>query len=367
MTDKLHSGEGVRLAILKSILSSSSSELVSLGVSGMDDAAVIDINAEDQLVIASDFVRGSEFHLFQLGYLNYFDVGYYLVAANLSDIAAMGVRPAGLLTVIRYGKDMDDQAFADVFRGMLRAGQDYETPIVGGDIGGYAADVFSATAFGFTKTNRYMRRSTANVGDVLCVSGPIGGAIGALTYCKEIKLRSAVLSSTEEDLLLERWRRPKPRIDVGRLLLAKELASACMDISDGLKASIDQLANASGLGFRVVEEKIPVHPILKKLCALVDLDEVALATSASVDFELLFTVPLSKLDDARREFAIAELDLLEIGETVADPTCRDMVSRSGVISKLPGIAWDHQTGDHVANILTDSLARARAQNGGNSK
>lgn len=359
---KVFSGETIRLGILKNILSASSSNAVRLGVSGMDDAAVIDINSEQQLVIASDFVRGSEFYLFQLGHINYFDIGYYLIAANLSDIAAMGVLPSGLLTVIRYGKEMDDGAFADVFYGMQAASRDYSTPIVGGDIGGYVADVFSATAFGFTARSNYLRRSTAKVGDILCISGPIGGAIGALTYCKEIKLKSPVLNDREENELLDKWRRPKARIDVGRLLLTKALASSCMDISDGLKASIDQLAQSSKLGFRVQQKSIPVHPILTKLCSLVGLDEIAIATSASVDFELLFTIPRARLDVARHEFALANHNLFEIGEAVEDASIREMVSLDGQSGHLPGIPWDHQKGDHVAAILRDSLSRNLLKN-----
>src|ERR1051326_527723 len=183
------SDETVRLRIVHEVLSAASGphRASTIGVSEMDDAALIPISSFESLVIASDFIRGSEFYLFQLGHMNYFDVGYYLVIANISDIAAMGAEPRGLTTVVRYSKEMTDEQFRLVFAGIAAAANDNRVEIVGGDIGGYRSDVFAATAFGVIETSKALRRSGARPGDLLCVTGTIGLPISALIYFKETK------------------------------------------------------------------------------------------------------------------------------------------------------------------------------------
>src|SRR5438046_1760784 len=97
------SDETFRLSIIKEVLSAEKHLLheVEVGVESMDDAALIRISETESLVIASDFIRGSGFFLFEMGYLDYFDMGYYLIAANVSDIAAMGARPMAITTIFR--------------------------------------------------------------------------------------------------------------------------------------------------------------------------------------------------------------------------------------------------------------------------
>jgi thiamine-monophosphate kinase len=285
-----------------------------------------------------------------LGYLNYFDLGYYLIAANISDMAAMGCRPSGLLTVVRYSKRMADADFVEVFRGMRRAADDYQTVIIGGDTGGYVADVFSATAFAIVDRGKYLSRHGLRAGDFVCVSGPIGGGIGALTYFKELKPKGATILAEEEEILLRFWKRPRPRVDVGSLLVQTELATACMDISDGLKATIDQLTAISGGKFRLTETEIPIHSLVQKIAAQAGLDPLTFASSASVDFELFFTVDPSKWREAQAVFQNANLNIYRIG-TVGSDFGNDLIRANGEIVPMPGIAWQHQLGDHVQEIV----------------
>src|ERR1700722_5576220 len=150
MTKKI-SDEQLLLSVIRNILQYEGRSDLPLGVESMDDCALIKISDEDSIAISSDFIRGSAFTLFQLGLLSYFDVGFYLVSANLSDLASMGATPIGLSTIVRYA-DMDDNDFADVFKGMKAAADIHNAQIIGGDIGSYKADVLAATAFGLVKT-----------------------------------------------------------------------------------------------------------------------------------------------------------------------------------------------------------------------
>jgi thiamine-monophosphate kinase len=136
-----HSDEQKRLEIIQNIFKAQLSEktpmrLVS-STEDADDCAVYDLPGTLSLVVGTDFVRGTKFTLFQEGYLDYFDVGYYQVVANLSDIAAMGATPTGLTTVIRYPDTLEDAAFIQIVEGIKEAASVYKTPIVGGDIGSY--------------------------------------------------------------------------------------------------------------------------------------------------------------------------------------------------------------------------------------
>lgn len=323
---------------------------VIMGVDEMDDAAMIRITATDSLVIASDFVRGSGFYLAEMGLLNYFDIGYYLVIANLSDIAAMGASPSGLTTIVRYSRSMTDDQFKESLRGIRAAADAYGTPVVGGDIGGYSADVFAATAFGFVKTKAALKRSGAQPGDVLCLTGPIGLPISALMYFRDAKPKGMKLSVADEEVLLDSWRRPVARIHEGVLLSTSRTCTACQDISDGLKATIEQLGVSSNIGFVVERSALPIHPSIKRIAEYLHCDDVALALSASVDFSLLFTVARHKLSKCKELFEQQRLSFSIIGEAIAkrEFTLQNIDGRRG---PLPGVEWKQQTGNYLKSII----------------
>ena len=347
------SDEPERLQIIRNIVCQGKPRSgIVAGVQEMDDAAVIRISDTESLVISSDFVRGSGFYLFQLGYLNYFDVGYYLIVANLSDIAAMGARPSGLTTVIRYTEKMTDQEFAQIFEGMQAAAAFYDTPIVGGDIGGHSADVFAATAFGLVKTEDVLLRRGVKDGDLLCVTGTIGFPITALLYFKQAKPQGFSLTLQEEDKILKSWRRPQARINEGLILAKNKLVSACQDISDGLKATIEQMSEASGKTFTIYSSKLPVDATTEKLASFFEVDPVQIAVSASVDFQLLFTIAPQKLPLCTKLFKEIGGTCTVIGE-VNHERKNLLVTRNGDTTELPGVAWKQQTGNYLKEIVTD--------------
>lgn len=327
-----------------------SNSLVQIGVKQLDDAAVVKIADGTSLVIATDFVRGSGFYLFELGYLNYFDVGYYLVVANLSDLAAMGARPTGLTTIIRYSKSMTDEDFKEIFRGMDAAAKTYDTEIVGGDIGGYSEDVFAATAFGLMNTSRVLLRSNVHADDLLCVTGAIGLPITALLYFKEVKEKGFRLSAEQEDLILRSWRRPKARIPEGVILAESGIGHACQDISDGLKPTIEQISALSGRTFTVQESALPIDPTTRAMANFLQVPVAQIAMSASVDFELVFTISPSEEAVCKKLFSDQGLAFHVIGRTNALGK-NLLVSDNGDEHILPGIAWEQQTGDYLGEII----------------
>lgn len=335
---KVISNETVLFDIIKSILTYTESGDVQAGVESADDCALIRISDQDSIAITSDFVRGSGFTLFRLGYLNYYDVGYYLIAANLSDLAAVGAKPIGLTTIVRYG-NMDDEDFRQVFQGMKAAADASNAKIIGGDIGSYTNDVFAATAFGWVKTNKALLRKNARDGDLLCITGTIGKPISAILYFKELKPAGFVLETWQENLLLDSWKRPKARIEEG--LILSGFANACQDVSDGLKATIDQLSKTSGKTFTIYEDKLPITGPTRAIALHWNIEPAHIALSASVDFELLFTISPEKLESCQETFNQREMSMTVIGE-VNNIGKNQMLNTAGQLQKIPGVAWDHR-------------------------
>lgn len=351
------SSERKRLEIVRGILKEQSLPgmglpvKLAIDVEDADDCAVYDLPGNLSLLVGMDFVRGTGFKLFQEKYLNYFDIGYYLVVANLSDIAAMGGAPIGLTTVVRYPASLEDADFIQVIEGIKEAASYYHTPIVGGDIGGYEEMVLAASAFGIADRNTYLKRRGTLEGDVLCLTGSIGLASTALVYFTRARSGEFSLAEEEEQLLLNSWRRPVARIAEGLALARSGTVHACQDVSDGLKATIDQLGQASTISFEIYEAQLPVHPVTTKVASFLQVDPLAVALGASVDFQLLFTVAPQDLPIVEAALQALSCPCHVIGRTIAASETSRLLRRDGGISAIPGTAWDQQVEDVATVIL----------------
>lgn len=353
-TNDAMSDERTKLAILKRVLSNAQPVQkdgpVLLGVDAQDDAAVVRLSKSSDLVISSDFIRGTGFYLFQLGHLDHFDVGYYLVIANLSDLAAMGAKPIGLTTVIRYGPDQTDEQFEKIFLGIRAAADKYDVIVVGGDTGSYHADVFVATAFGLAQDNGVLLRSGARNGDLLCVTGTVGLPITAIAYFKRAKNLGLSLPKVEEERILGSWKRPVPRIREGLVLCKNEIASACQDISDGLKATVEQISKLSEVNFTIFEDRLPIDSTTKRVAEFLGISVPQLALSASVDFQLLFTMSPDKKTLCDSVMRSEGLSYSIIGEANSPPD-NILVRIDGTEGPLPGVGWNHQAGDLIEQVV----------------
>jgi thiamine-monophosphate kinase len=347
------SGERERLRIIRDLLSEPSPISTDLPVRLMlhagdqDDCAVYDLSDTLSLVVGTDFVRGTGFRLFQEGLLDYFDLGYYLAVANLSDVAAMGAKPVGLTTVIRYPASLDDEGFIRLVEGIKSAASHYQTPVVGGDIGEYEAMVLVGTAFGVTERGRYLKRGGTKVGDTLCVTGSIGLASTALAYFTRARSERFRLSDEEEQALLAAWKRPVARIQEGLALAGSGVVHACQDVSDGLKATIDQLGQAGDVSFTIYESQLPISPITREVAQFLAVDPIHLALSSSVDFELAFTVEQEALSRLRDEVPVYAL-----GMAMSPGEPSSLIRHDGSrISPIPGTPWEQQRNDVIDIIL----------------
>lgn len=321
------------------LLRNGSGSALRAGADAQDDCAVFALRGDQELVVGSDYVRGARFRLYEYGLLDNYDIGYYLVAANISDIAAMGARPIGMLTVIRYPATMTDAEFGTVLHGIRDACARFGAPNVGGDIGGADALILSGTALGVCLPGQALLRSGARPGDLLCVTGPTGIAGAAMSYFRTGR-SSAEIDRKYRDTLLASWTRPQARVREGALMGDSRLVTSCLDTSDGLKAAVETIATASRVGITVDERLIEPTPEVAAVSDFLGVDPLPIVFGDSVDFELVFTLPPNNLDPLTDLFADQHLAFSVIGQVT---TAQNVVlrRRNGSHVPLPGKTWRH--------------------------
>jgi thiamine-monophosphate kinase len=331
--------------ILRYLVQSSIRQMDSLiieGVEAQDDCAVLSMPVGHELCASTDFVRGTGFHLYKSGYLTLEDVGYYVVAANVSDLAAMGSRPLCYLSVVRYRPDRTLLDVEAILRGITLACKELHCPLVGGDTGTYECDVLCGTALGLVKSGRRLSRDTLEPGQAMFVSGDVGRPAAALSAVSNEVVSSCGVAFVEA---LARWRRPTPRIELGLALAESEIQISCMDVSDGLTASLQQLSRIAGCGFDIDGSQIPIHESVVLIANKLGGEPIHLACSASVDFELLFSAPancLAEILDIGRRVGVP---ISFIGHSTKELNIRITKPGGGVFDTLPGVPWDHQVSD----------------------
>lgn len=276
---------------------------VLLGVG--DDAALLEVPPGRELVAAVDtLVEGRHF----LPDAPADSVGHQALAVNLSDLAAMGAEPAWALLSLSLPRA--DEAWLEGFAAGLYALADaHHVAVVGGDTV-RGPRVVTVTALGFVEHGQALRRDGARVGDLVYVSGWPGEAAAGL------ELLQGGGTADPGDVLVRRCRYGTPRLALGRAL--RGLASAAMDVSDGLLGDLGKLCSASGVGACLDLERLPVSRELARRHAPGDCERLVLA--GGDDYELLFTLPESGSAAAESVLAphcaVHRIGRIEVGQGV---------------------------------------------------
>lgn len=267
-----------------------------------DDAAVLPKNEETDLVITADLLI--EDIDFRRDWAEPVQIGHKALAVSLSDIAAMGARPVWAMLSLGIPESVWKTKFIDEFyRGWFDLANRYEVELIGGDIS-RSPDriVIDSIVGGEVEKNRAVRRSTANPGDLIWVTGQLGGAAAGLSLLAQGKR----LSDAEgpEKALIGRQLEPCPRIPAARKLNRDDLISAMIDISDGLTADLYHICRESGVGAVITAEKIPVDENLIQINPD-PAETFELALGGGEDFELLFSGRRELPQALLRDFPIA--------------------------------------------------------------
>jgi thiamine-monophosphate kinase len=265
-----------------------------------DDAAVID-HFGRQTVISTDLlIEGVHFDLV---YTPLQHLGYKSVIVNLSDIYAMNAIPTQITMGLGISNRFSVEALDEFYEGVYAACEAYGVDLVGGDtVSSRKGFIISVTAIGEVAPDRFVRRSTGKVGDLLCCTGDLGAAYLGLILLereKKIFLESPdVKADLEgEKYVIGRLLKPEARKDIIEFFQqANLLPTAMMDISDGLSSEILHICRQSNLGCVLYEEKIPIAEDTRNAAFKFELDPTACALSGGEDYELLFTISQQDYD-----------------------------------------------------------------------
>lgn len=254
-----------------------------------DDAAVMDIKPGKSLVITTDMlVDGVHF---SDRTTSPEDAGWRAAAANLSDLAAMGAEPLAITVGLGVRGDTPVCWVERLYQGMTSCLQQYNTSIVGGDVARSPVNTLSITAFGQVNPNRTIRRSAAQPGDAIVVTGVHGASRAGLELLLHPEFAQN-LTTGDRDALIEAHQRPRPRLDVLPFLwyaVGDSPRVAGMDSSDGLADAVVQICQASAVGARIERDRIPVP---KEISEIVSAEQVLdWALYGGEDFELVLCLP----------------------------------------------------------------------------
>jgi thiamine-monophosphate kinase len=251
-----------------------------------DDGAVVSVRSDCELVVTTDvLVDGVHF---SDRTTSPYDVGWRAVTANLSDLAAMGAQPLGITVGLSLPPELPVVWLEQLYIGMQACLARYGTGIVGGDLTRSTVTTVAITALGEVQPDRVIRRSTAQPGDAIVVTGYHGNSHAGLQLLLDPALGKH-LTAADRKILITAHQRPQPRLDILPLLVELSAARvAGMDSSDGLADAIVQICRSSGVGARLDRHQIPIDPALDRFAPATAL---ASALSGGEDFELVLTMP----------------------------------------------------------------------------
>jgi thiamine-monophosphate kinase len=234
---------------------------------------------------------------FDLAYTPLKHLGYKSVVVNLSDIYAMNAMPTQITLSVGISSRFSVEALEEFYDGVYAACEEYGVDLIGGDTcSSQKGFIISVTAIGELTNDKIVQRSTAQKGDLICVSGDLGGAYIGLLFLereKKIYLESPQIQPDleNEQYVIGRLLKPKARKDIFEFFETQNiLPTSMLDISDGLSSELLHICQKSGVGCMVYEEKIPIAEDSKQAAYKFEIDPTACALSGGEDYELLFTI-----------------------------------------------------------------------------
>jgi len=304
-----------------------------------DDAAVLDPQGK-KVLISTDMLLES-IH-FDLAYTPLKHLGYKAIQVNLSDICAMNAIPTQVTVSIGLSSRFPLEAVEELYEGIYLACEKYRIDLVGGDTTSSKQGlVISVTSIGYADEKDIVYRNGAQEGDLICVSGDLGGAYTGLQLLereKRIYLENPNIQPDLEgkDYIVERQLKPEARKDVVELLKEIDVKPTSMiDVSDGLASELLHICKQSDKGCNLYEEKIPLDPMTYDTAREFNLDPTICALSGGEDYELLFTVKQADYDKIKYK-----MDISIIGYITEPSAGCNLITKSGVVHALKAQGWN---------------------------
>ena len=333
-----------------------------------DDSALTDIRIDDNsyLVSSSDMLIESSHFPYEM---SYFQMGYKSVVVNVSDLASMGADNIGFLLNMAIPKDMLLEDFDDLICGVIRACDNYDIPLIGGDTNQANEIILSGTAIGQVHKDKALMKYGFEVGDLVCISGELGlAALGfELLNLKQIlnnnlfemvdieeKIKKAYeIDSTLCDMAIFKALKPEAKYGEGHILRDcnnNENRVSATDITDGIASEFYEILNSDkshflldneenertyAKGIRIYEDKLPVEDEFKQIANVLGIDYLDLFLHVGEDFELVFTI-----NKELKEQLSSDMNFYVIGE-ITDNDTVEMVLSNGDMEKISPRGYQH--------------------------
>lgn len=305
-----------------------------------DDTAVID--AGDQYMLVTKDLLLENVH-FDMTYYPLKHLGYKAITVNLSDIYAMNGTPRQVVVGLAISSRFPLEAIEELYRGMYLACEKYKVDLVGGDTTSSRRGLFlSVTAIGTVEKDKVVYRGPALEGDLLCVSGDLGGAYAGLLVLEREKSVFKANPDMQPDLeghdyILERQLKPEAREDIIKLLADLKIKpSAMIDISDGLASEVKHICKHSDLGCTIYEDKIPIDQKTYDTARSFQMDPTTYAMNGGEDYELLFTINSEHYDKVK------DLpDITVIGHMTHKSNGINLITKNNAVVEIKAQGWDH--------------------------
>lgn len=291
-----------------------------------DDCAALDLG-DEYLLVTTDMIS-EHAHIPEKA--KPWQVGWHLVAINLSDIAAMGGEPFGVVVALGLPDNYEVDYLEKMIEGMRACALNFNTTILGGDTKETKTVTLSGCAIGRVAKTEIMLRKGAKPGDVVSVTGELGRAASAY---------HALKNNPDDENAVKGLMEINPRIKEGIALSKTGVVNACMDISDGLASSIHQLGLLNDIAFQLDFNQIPVSNEAKAMSKKMNMPIEELAIYFGGDYELLVTLDKDGLDRAQKALSEIGTKLSPIGRVLKDK--ENILIRDDVSSFLENRGFEH--------------------------
>jgi thiamine-monophosphate kinase len=305
-----------------------------------DDAAVLRFESEKDILVSTDMLL--EGVHFDLTYMPLKHLGYKAAVVNFSDIYAMNGHPKQLFVSLACSNRFPVEALEQIYEGIAMACKAYGVDLAGGDTTSSKAGlILSLSVTGEVERGKSVLRSGAKQGDLLVVSGDLGGAYVGLQLLEREKNVFMDHPDAQPDLegndyILERQLKPEARMDVVEYLAEIGVVpTAMIDVSDGLSSETLHICGQSNVGCRLYEEKIPIDPTTYAMAREFNLDPTVCALSGGEDYELLFTVEQGDYEKIKGSTLLSVIGhITDVSEGV------QLVDKSGGMHELTAQGWN---------------------------
>jgi thiamine-monophosphate kinase len=306
---------------------------VTLGIA--DDCAALDLGGPDYLLWTMDTLV-ERVH-FNLAYISLRQLGSKSLAVNLSDLAAMGGVARYALLSLGWPPDRSMDGALEFGEGLAACARDSGVAVIGGDtVSSPLGLSIALTVLGLVPKNEMLRRSGAQVGDQIYVTGLLGEAAAGL----EILRRDLQLNPTLTEPLIRAHLDPQPQSAAGRLLAVEGLATACLDLSDGVATDLMHICRLCRVGAKLIAADLPISSGVHTVARMVDQDPTGLALQGGEDYQLLFTCSPAQASRLPAVFSQAGLRVpSRIGEITVGAEV--VLSDAGKEKIISGEGYDH--------------------------